>query len=244
MMTTLFISDLHLEESRRDITDAFLAFLQSKAREAEALYILGDFFESWIGDDEHTPLQVEVLGALKSYTDAGHQLFFMHGNRDFLIGEGFAAETGATLLHDPCVIDLYGDRVILLHGDSLCTRDIGYMNFRKNMRNPEWQRLFLIRPLQDRRTTAQQLRAISMAKNKGKKEEIMDVTPEEVIKAMEDQQVTKMIHGHTHRPARHLVTLANGATAERIVLGDWDHSIWYLEAQQNGDWQLHSKALA
>jgi UDP-2,3-diacylglucosamine hydrolase len=167
----------------------------------------------------------------------------MHGNRDFLIREGFAMASGAMLLQDPTVIDLYGEKVLLLHGDSLCTKDVGYMNFRKNMRNPEWQRLFLIRPLQDRKTTAQQLRAISMAKNKGKKEEIMDVTPEEVLKIMNEHQVKKMIHGHTHRPSRHNIQLLNGADGERVVLGDWDKSIWYLEVHENSDWQLLSKRL-
>lgn len=242
-MASIFISDLHLEESRRDITDAFLSFLTAEAMKAERLYILGDFFESWVGDDEHSPLQVEVLAALRAYVETGHSLFFMHGNRDFLIREGFAQESGATLLQDPTVIDLYGEEVILLHGDSLCTKDTSYMKFRQNMRNPEWQRLFLIRPLQDRKMTAQQLRALSMAKNQGKKEEIMDVTPEEVLTVLNKHQAKKMIHGHTHRPARHELQLLSGAKGERVVLGDWDKNLWYLTVTQDGNWDLKSRSL-
>jgi UDP-2,3-diacylglucosamine hydrolase len=240
MKTTLFISDLHLEESRRDITDAFLDFLGAEAEKAEALYVLGDFFEAWVGDDEHSPLQVEIIRALRSWVNDGHRLFFMHGNRDFLIRDAFAAESGATLLTDPTVLDIYAQRVLLLHGDSLCTRDLAYMKFRANMRNPQWQALFLARPLADRKTTAQQLRAISMAKNQGKKEEIMDVTPEEVSRILHEHQVLKMIHGHTHRPAIHDLQLPDGQSAQRIVLGDWDKNRWFLKATEDGHWDLRS----
>lgn len=157
-MRTLFISDLHLEESRPEITAAFLTFIEELEADVDALYILGDLFEAWIGDDENTPLQVKVKTALGDLVSKSCPVYFIHGNRDFLIGQRFAEETGVQLLPDPSLIDLYGEPVLILHGDSLCTRDIAYMKFRQNMRNPEWQSLFLNRPLQDRRTTAQQLR--------------------------------------------------------------------------------------
>ena len=228
-MTTLFISDLHLEETRPDITDAFLAFLKTRAMGVEQLYILGDFFEAWIGDDERTPLQEQVARALKAVNDSGTRIFLMHGNRDFLIGEDFCQRAGATLLDDPTVIDLYGTPALLMHGDSLCTADVEYQKFRANMRNPQMQKMMLARPLKDRQQMARQLRELSMAKNQGKTEAIMDVTPEEVIRELEDHGVQLMIHGHTHRPAIHQL-VANGQEAQRIVLGDWDHHVWWLEA--------------
>jgi len=229
-VTTLFISDLHLEESRPDITDAFLGFLENRARGVEQLYILGDFFEAWIGDDERTPLQEQVAQALKALSDSGTAIFLMHGNRDFLIGEDFCARAGATLLDDPTVVDLYGTPTLLMHGDSLCTADVEYQKFRKNMRNPQWQQMILQRPLQDRQQMARQLREISMAKNQGKEEFIMDVTPEEVVKVMEEHGVQRLIHGHTHRPAEHQLE-ANGKPARRIVLGDWDKHVWWLTVE-------------
>ena len=229
-MTTLFISDLHLEESRPDITDAFLGFLKERAHDVEALYILGDFFEAWIGDDERTPLQEQIAAALRTVCESGTEIFLMHGNRDFLIGHDFCDRAGATLLDDPTVIDLYGTPTLLMHGDSLCTADVEYQKFRANMRNPQWQQMILQRPLADRQQMARQLREISMAKNQGKAETIMDVTPEEVVKDMEAHGVQRLIHGHTHRPAEHHLQ-ANGQPAKRIVLGDWDTHVWWLEVQ-------------
>jgi len=164
-VSTLFISDLHLEESRPDITEAFLGFLDEKARSADVLYILGDFFESWIGDDEHTPLQLQIATALRTLSDDGMEIFLMHGNRDFLIGEDFCERAGATLLNDPALVNLYGTRTLLMHGDSLCTADEEYQKFRASMRNPQWQQMILQRPLADRQQMARQLREISMAKN-------------------------------------------------------------------------------
>ena len=241
-MTTLFISDLHLEESRPDITRAFLSFLEQQAAGVESLYILGDFFEAWIGDDERTPLQEQVAGALRQLSDSGTRLFLMHGNRDFLIGDDFCARAGATLLDDPTVIDLYGTPTLLMHGDSLCTADVEYQKFRANMRNPQWQQMILQRPLKERQQMARQLREISMAKNQGKEEFIMDVTPEEVVKDMERHQVQRLIHGHTHRPAVHELT-ANGQPARRIVLGDWDQNVWWLEAHPGEEPALKKQPL-
>lgn len=229
-MTTLFISDLHLEESRPDITNAFLGFLERKARGVETLYILGDFFEAWIGDDERTPFQEQVARALQALSDAGTAIFLMHGNRDFLIGQEFCDRIGATLLDDPTVVDLYGTPTLLMHGDSLCTADVEYQKFRANMRNPQWQQMILQRPLEDRQLMARQLREISMAKNQGKEELIMDVTPEEVVRVMEEHGVQRLIHGHTHRPAEHGLE-ANGQPAKRIVLGDWHENVWWLTVE-------------
>lgn len=227
-MTTLFISDLHLEESRPDITRAFLTFLQERAAKAKALYILGDFFEAWIGDDEHTPLQEEIAAALKQISDGGTRVFVMHGNRDFLLGQDYCQRIGATLLDDPTVIDLYGTPTLLMHGDSLCTGDVEYQKFRAGMRNSKTQQMLLARPLKDRQLMARQLRELSMAKNKGKTAAIMDVTAEEVVRVMEQHQVPLLIHGHTHRPARHPLHVS-GKPAERIVLGDWDTHVWWLQ---------------
>ena len=241
-MTTLFISDLHLEESRPDITEAFLGFLDGKASGVDQLYILGDFFEAWIGDDERTPLQEQIATALRKLRDSGTRIFLMHGNRDFLIGQDFCDRAGATLLDDPTVIDLYGTPTLLMHGDSLCTADVEYQKFRANMRNPQWQQMILQRPLKDRQQMARQLREISMAKNQGKEEFIMDVTPEEVVKHLETHGVQRMIHGHTHRPAVHELT-ANGSPAKRIVLGDWDKNVWWLEAEPGKEPELFKEPL-
>ncbi|MBQ0831486.1 UDP-2,3-diacylglucosamine diphosphatase [Marinobacter sp.] len=229
-MTTLFISDLHLEESRPDITGAFLMFLKTEAPGAEQLYILGDFFEAWIGDDERTPLQEQVAAALRELSESGTRIFLMHGNRDFLLGEDFCARAGATLLDDPTHIDLYGTPTLLMHGDSLCTADVEYQKFRANMRNPQTQKLILARPLKDRQQMARQLREMSMATNQGKAEAIMDVTPEEVVRVMEAHDVPQLIHGHTHRPAEHSLEV-NGKLSKRIVLGDWDENVWWLAAK-------------
>jgi len=241
-VTTLFISDLHLEETRPDITDAFLRFLDQKTSGIERLYILGDFFEAWIGDDEQTPLQETIAGALKAVSDRGVEIFLMHGNRDFLIGEEFCERAGATLLDDPTVVDLYGTPTLLMHGDSLCTADEEYQKFRANMRNPQMQKMMLARPLEDRQKMARQLRDMSMAKNQGKAEDIMDVTPEEVVREMETHGVQQMIHGHTHRPAIHDLQ-ANGQPATRIVLGDWDENVWWLEAAPGQAPELRKEAL-
>ena len=241
-MITRFISDLHLEESRPDITSAFLSFLDEKAQAIDALYILGDFFEAWIGDDEKTPLQNQVAEALRQVSGTGTAVYLMHGNRDFLIGEDFCRRSGATLLPDPTVVDLYGTPTLLMHGDSLCTADVEYQKFRASMRNQQWQQMFLQRPLADRQLVARQLREISMAKNQGKEEFIMDVTPEEVVREMEAHQVQRLIHGHTHRPAVHKLQ-ANGQPARRIVLGDWAENAWWLDVVPGREPLLDKHAL-
>ncbi|WP_144822088.1 UDP-2,3-diacylglucosamine diphosphatase [Marinobacter piscensis] len=242
-MTTLFISDLHLEESRPDITRAFLGFLKKEAPGAEQLYILGDFFEAWIGDDEHTPLQEQVAAALRKLSDSGTRIFLMHGNRDFLLGTDYCERAGATLLDDPTLINLYGTPTLLMHGDSLCTADVEYQKFRANMRNAKTQELILARPLSERQQMARQLREMSMATNRDKAQDIMDVTPDEVVRVMEAYNVPQLIHGHTHRPAEHNLTV-HGAKAKRIVLGDWDENVWWLTAGPDHPPELRKKPLS
>jgi UDP-2,3-diacylglucosamine hydrolase len=219
-MATLFISDLHLDPSRPDITDQALAFLDSGTRDDEALYILGDLFEAWVGDDDPEPEKRRVIARLKQLSDAGLPCYFMHGNRDFMIGEAFAAASGCALLPDPTVIELHGQRVLLMHGDTLCTDDHEYQAFRRVARNPDWQRAMLARPLAERLAIARQLRETSAASMAGKSMEIMDVNQEAVAAAMREHGVYTLLHGHTHRPAVHHFQV-DDRPAMRIVLGDW-----------------------
>ncbi|AOS97742.1 UDP-2,3-diacylglucosamine hydrolase [Microbulbifer aggregans] len=228
-MTAYIISDLHLDESRPAITAAFYEFLRTRAAGAEALYILGDFFEVWVGDDDDSPFAREVAEELSRYSGTGAELYLMHGNRDFLLGEDFAHRAGAVLLQDPSLVNLGGRKVLLMHGDSLCTRDTEYMAFRQQARDPQWQAALLAKPLDERRQIAAQIRAVSKSMNSRKAEDIMDVTPEEVEKAMRNHGVHTLIHGHTHRPARHTLTV-DGENAERIVLGDWGKDGWCIRA--------------
>lgn len=236
----LLISDLHLEEQRPDITRAFLHFLQTRARQAEALYILGDFFEVWVGDDGMSPFQHDIARALRELSDAGTRIYLMHGNRDFLIGRAFCREAGCTLLKDPSIVRFNGEPVLLMHGDSLCTRDVGYMKLRRVLRNP--LSLFILRhlPLATRHRLARKLRSESRAQTSMKAREIVDVTPEEVPRIMADHGVRTLIHGHTHRPAAHQL-LVNEQPARRIVLGDWDKQGWALQVDESG---LHQAPFA
>jgi UDP-2,3-diacylglucosamine hydrolase len=230
-MNTKFISDLHLNETRPQITQAFFAFLRDQTRATEALYILGDFFDAWIGDDDDTPLSRDVIRELQNVSKKGIHIFLMHGNRDFLLGEKFAAAVGAQLLAEGTVIHLYNHPTLLLHGDSLCTADKNYMAFRQQVRSKEWQTQVLSQPLAARRALALQMREKSQSMNSLKAEDIMDVTQEEVVKVMREAGVTRLIHGHTHRPARHPLTI-DGEAAERIVLGDWHDNGWAITATQ------------
>ena len=236
----LLISDLHLEEQRPDITRAFLHFLQTRARQAEALYILGDFFEVWVGDDGMSPFQHDIARALRELSDTGTRIFLMHGNRDFLIGRAFCREAGCTLLKDPSIAHFNGEPVLLMHGDSLCTLDVGYMKLRRLLRNP--LSLFILRnlPLTTRRKLARKLRSESRAQTRMKAREIIDVTPDEVPRIMAEHDVRTLIHGHTHRPAEHALEV-NGQSARRIVLGDWDSQGWALQVDEQG---LHQAPFA
>ena len=229
----LLISDLHLEEERPDITRAFLHFLDTRARQAEALYILGDFFEVWIGDDAMTPFQRSIAQALRRLADSGTRIYLMHGNRDFLLGKAFCREAGCTLLGDPHTVELAGEKVLLMHGDSLCTLDIGYQKMRRLLRNP--LSLFILRnlPLDTRHRLARKLRSESRSQTRMKANDIVDVTPDEVQRVMARYGVKTLIHGHTHRPDVHALQV-DGQPAKRIVLGDWDKQGWALQVDENG----------
>ena len=222
-MTTLFISDLHLDGARPDITAQFLDFLEREARRAEALYILGDLFEAWIGDDDPDPDKRRVIQGLRAVTNAGVKTYFIHGNRDFLIGKAFCRETGIELLTDGTVIDLYGRRVLLMHGDLLCIDDHAYQRLRRIVRNPIVQFVMRSLTLRQRQKLAERMRAGSKEHIKSMDmaaPQIMDVNQNEVRRTMQRYGVDCIIHGHTHRPAVHELQL-NGKPAVRIVLGDW-----------------------
>lgn len=218
-MATLFISDLHLDASRPQIVETFERFVHDEAAKTCALYILGDLFESWIGDDDDDAVATRVADALATLRGRV-PVYFMHGNRDFLVGEQFAQRAGMTLLDDPTIIDLGGERTLLMHGDTLCTDDADYQRFRSVVREPAWQAQFLAKPLPERRAFAAQARGESRKQTAMKAAEIMDVNAEAVRAAMRAHGVRRLIHGHTHRPATHRFEL-DGAPAERIVLGDW-----------------------
>jgi len=232
-MATLFISDLHLDPSRPGITKLFLEFLRTDARRAENLYILGDFFEAWIGDDDPDPHHGLVMSALKELTGHGLPVYFMHGNRDFLVGDAFAGKTGVNILPDPTVLDLYGRPTLLMHGDTLCTDDLDYQKVRTMFRDPAWQRSFLAKSLDERRAFAARARTESKVQTATKAEYIMDVNPGAVEKALREHGVTRLLHGHTHRPAVHRFQ-AGGREAQRIVLGDWYEHASCLRWERSG----------
>lgn len=219
-MTTLFISDLHLDDRRPETTALLKAFLQDEAIKADALYILGDLFEFWLGDDVPSNCSVEVARELAILTKKGVPCYFMHGNRDFLLQDRYAQLAGVELLPEEHVSDLYGERVLLMHGDSLCTDDIAYQQFRSVVRDPAWQQDFLARSPQERLQIALQARDASAAHKGNLAMNIMDVNQDQVNSAFERHDVLRMIHGHTHRPATHDLDI-HGRSAQRIVLGDW-----------------------
>ena len=232
-MKTLFVSDLHLDAASPEIARQFHAFLEDEARSAEALYILGDLFEAWLGDDDPDPAARATVRALRALTASGVTVFVMHGNRDFLIGERFCRETGATLLSDGTVVELYGERAVLLHGDALCTDDASYQRLRRIVRNPVVRGLFRLMTLNQRRALAARLRAGSRAHVGMTAPEIMDVNADAVAQAFRMAGVRTMIHGHTHRPAMHPLEI-DGAPAKRIVLGDWYTQGSVLEVSAGG----------
>jgi len=227
-MSVLFMSDLHLDADRPEATRAFHCFLEQRASGAEALYVLGDLFEAWVGDDDDSALAQEVVEALARLTAGGTAVFFARGNRDFLVGDDFARRSGVVLLEDASVVAIGGERVLLMHGDSLCTDDHDYQQFRTTVRDPKWQAQFLALPLEARRALAAQARDASRISTSGKPMEIMDVNASAVAEAMRLNGVRRLIHGHTHRPAVHEFEL-DGAAAVRTVLGDWFRRGWALE---------------
>lgn len=228
-MNTYFISDLHLHPGRDDLAQGLFNFLDTTISDGDTLYILGDFFDAWIGDDEDQPYYIGIKQKLATLAERKITLYFMHGNRDFLIQSGFAKDTSARLIADPTLIELAGKKVLLMHGDSLCTQDVEYMAFRGQVRNLAWQQTILALPLAQRRLMAAEMRKKSMSMNSNKAEDIMDVTPAEVDVVMQAHSADILIHGHTHRPARH--QLENHR--ERIVLGDWDKTAWYIKADDS-----------
>lgn len=219
--TTLFISDLHLEPGRADVSGQFLAFMGGEAREADALYILGDLFEMWIGDDDPSPFLAEIKSAIRGVVDDGVPVYVMHGNRDFLLGERFCEDTGAALIDEHTLIEIHGHRVLLMHGDLLCTDDLDYQKFRTMVRNPGWQRTMLMMPFKFREFAAKKMRAQTRVATARKPSEIMDVNQQAVLATMREYDVELLVHGHTHRPAIHEFPLPNGNEGTRVVLGDW-----------------------
>jgi len=219
-LTTLFISDLHLDAGSPEIADQFLEFLKTDATQASALYILGDLFESWVGDDDPNPHYAIVKQAIRKLADSGVPVFFMHGNRDFMIGADFAAEAGVTILADPHVLELNGEPVLLSHGDAYCTDDVEYQAVRSMTRDPQWQAMMLQKSVEERLAFAAQARAASIAHGGAMNEKISDVNADSVAGAMREAGVRKLLHGHTHRPQVHKL-LVDDETAVRIVLGDW-----------------------
>jgi UDP-2,3-diacylglucosamine hydrolase len=229
MPHTLFISDLHLSPDTPAATDSLLKFLREKAPAGDALYVLGDLFEYWIGDEGLAqPFAKEVAAAFRALTGGGVPVYFMHGNRDFLLGERFALASGMKLLNDPTVVDLYGTPTLLMHGDTLCSDDVEYQKFRAMVRNPVWQQAFLAKPLDERVRMAREVRGKSEQAKQVKEMNIMDVAPATVDAAFRAHHYARLIHGHTHRPARHEHKV-DGRNCERWVLADWyDHGSYLL----------------
>jgi UDP-2,3-diacylglucosamine hydrolase len=235
-MTRLFVSDVHLDASAPDAIAQFVSFLESHAAEAEALYILGDLFETWVGDDETAAEKRRVCDSMRALTRKGVPCFVLHGNRDFLLGPGFCNQTGATLLTDPVVAEFDGERVLLTHGDALCTDDHPYQELRTIVRAPGWQKRFLRLPLSDRELLANEARAGSRRHTSRTIPYIMDVNPDAVMAAFRAADVRRIIHGHTHRPGVHDTTV-DGQPAQRIVLGAWYEQGSYV-AYEHGRYEL------
>lgn len=232
---SLFISDLHLCASRPAITTAFIKFLQNTASKAEQLFILGDLFEYWAGDDDLAhPDHANIINALKALTEGGTKVFFIHGNRDFLISEQFSTATGIQLLKDPSEIKLYGKRILISHGDALCTDDTRYQSFRAQVRSEAWQKEFLSHPLSTRKAHIEALRLQSEQEKSNKPLEIMDVNDAAVSALLRQYQYPELlIHGHTHRPNTHHIEI-DGHHCQRIVLGDWYEQGSYLRLDETG----------
>jgi len=234
MAVSYFISDLHLAAQRPESTDTLLRFLGELAPRAEQLFILGDLFEYWIGDEAlDEPMPAQVAAALRELAAKGTAVFFMHGNRDFLVGERFAQGAGLRLLPDPFITSLYGIDTLLMHGDTLCSDDIEYLKFRNMVRNPAWQTAFLAKPVAERIELARSVRAESEHAKQSKSMTIMDVSTPTVESVLREHNYPRLIHGHTHRPATHH-HVVDGRTCERIVLADWYARGSYLECDRNG----------
>ncbi len=237
-MATLFISDLHLCSSRPHINRLFIEFLAGPARQAEALYILGDLFEYWAGDDNlDDAFNAAICAALRTLSESGVRLYFMAGNRDFLAGADFARAAGLSLLPEPAVIELHGTPTLLMHGDTLCTDDNAYQAFRTEVRSPEWQQTFLALPLSRRKQQIEALRCKSESQKRSKPIEIMDTNSDAVLRALTLHQCTRLIHGHTHRPNHHALVI-DSVPCERWVLPDWYETGGYLTCDESGCRQI------
>ena len=230
---TYFIADLHLAQNRNDITQCFIAFLENEAVHAKTLYILGDLFESWIGDDDDSVFVLNIASALFALKQSGTMIYYIHGNRDFLLGKKYAKKSGMTLLPEVKAIDLYGQKAVIMHGDTLCIDDVDYQKFRKKSRSWWWQTMITSLPLFVRRKIADNYRKKSSAATAMKAQDIMDVNKLEVVKCLESYQCQWLIHGHTHRPWVHDIS-ANNLPAKRIVLGDWYEQGAWLKVDANG----------
>jgi UDP-2,3-diacylglucosamine hydrolase len=235
-MARLFVSDVHLDARAPQATEQFIQFLRAEAASAEALYILGDLFEAWVGDDDREPANERVCRALRELTAAGVACFALHGNRDFLLGPGFCERSGCRLLTDPVIAQLDGERVLLTHGDALCTDDHPYQELRSIVREPAWQRRFLALPRAHRELLADEARAGSRRHTARTVPRIMDVNAAAVTAALRAAQVRRMIHGHTHRPGVHDLEV-DGEPAQRIVLGAWYEQGSYLSVER-GSYEL------
>ncbi|CAN5358212.1 UDP-2,3-diacylglucosamine diphosphatase [soil metagenome] len=233
MPPTLFVSDLHVDTSHPEIAEQFHAFLREEARDAAALYILGDLFEAWIGDDDPDPVKRQVVTTLSATVSRGTPCYFMRGNRDFLASDGFARDSGCTMLDDPAPMSLYGQPVLVTHGDQLCTDDVDYQAFRRMVRNPEWQSAFLSLDVDARLAQARNARDASRVHTSRLSDEIMDVNPEAVQSLMKTHGVSMLVHGHTHRPAVHHLRI-DDEPATRVVLGDWYTQGSVLRWDENG----------
>jgi UDP-2,3-diacylglucosamine hydrolase len=233
-MATLFFSDLHIEQSRPEVLRWLTGLLDGPARAADALYILGDLFEYWIGDDAPSPGAEELAQRLNALSTAGVPIYFIHGNRDFMLGADYAASAGLVLLPETRVVDMYGQPTLILHGDTLCTDDVEYQAFRRQSRDPGWQAAVLARSVRERLQLAREARDASMRHTGLTAPDIMDVNEEAVRRAFVDHDVTRMIHGHTHRPAVHHHDLGGGHSGERHVLADWYDRGSYLEVRPTG----------
>jgi UDP-2,3-diacylglucosamine hydrolase len=218
-----FISDLHLSENTPSVTKGFFEFLKTAAQELSHLYILGDLFEAWVGDDDDSQHAMSVMQKINHATRNGLEIFFIHGNRDFLCGQKFAEQSNLTLLPDPFFLNFFDQKIALSHGDNFCTEDLEYIKFKKEVRSEKWQQEFLQKPLDDRLNIASNMRDASQKNNSNKDISIMDVTPNAIQEFFAEHRIDLLIHGHTHRPNTHQI---NSGT--RIVLGDWHKTGWCL----------------
>lgn len=239
----LFLSDLHISLDKPDITRRFLTFLEQRATQATAVYILGDLFDAWIGDDDPTPPNHAIRGQLKKLTDSGVAVYLQPGNRDFLLGQRFADETGVTLLSDYAVIELGGINTLLTHGDLLCTDDLPYQAFRARSRTPEWRHNVLSKPLWLRLLAARWYRLRSYFHKRGKTMEIMDVNQDTVVKTMRDHRCFRLIHGHTHRPGKHEFVIGD-QPAQRLILADWRNDFGEVLCWHNNSFKIEQIQLA